>query len=213
MRIVYYKILIVIMITLNPNVCASFDFVPISKKIEKLSKKDGMNLYITNMKNIIQWRNENEKEHYLPGPSVFDNVMIIDMYKNSYRHYKRTVDIIHSKTIGDEIKFMVINLSQCLSIDDYISLGKEIHSGVINKSSDISILKYYISPNMDWGTKFSDNYKNKKIRVFLNKLLQKEEYGPSFRVLINNNILTGAQHSYIESHRKYGASFPAIRCK
>ncbi len=209
-----YSILSIIIFSLVSFSChAAYDFVPISKKIEMFDKEKGLRLYVDNMKEIIAWRKDNEKEHYLPGSSVFDNIMIIDMYKNSYRHYKRTIDILNTKGISKEVKFMAINLSQCLSIDDYISLGRVIYSSVSSKNSEVSILGYYISPGMEWGTIFSDNYKNEKIRKFLNEILQDKEYGPSLEILINNNILSGAfLLSYIKSHRQYGA-FPTINCK
>ena len=213
MKSVYTRVLIFFLyVMLFSACCVGVTFKPISTTLKNISDERAEVLLEEELRKLLKWKLQKEKYFDSTHIYLFDNPLVIDLYQNPYSHFKVFSKKIVDPKLEDEIKIMWIKLSQCLKDEDYLLLADKVLESSLNNNTKISLIKSLLSPGVEWGTRFDDNYHKPILMKFLERLSSEKKLGINLAKNIDQ-IISGGNASFLEAYRSVDEQYPMLQCK
>lgn len=175
----------------------------ISSQLETLESVQAKKLLVNELGLLRLWILEQEKVDDTSDVYMFRNVLVKDLYRNGRSYRAVTNAVIADESIGLEIKRMLIKLSQCLTLDEYLELGDVVYT-----TNNIQLMGTYLSPGPEYGFILDQYHANIEVRKFLEKVIGRfPDLKENVELTTSGETLT----SYIE-YIRYGSKYPALSC-
>ena len=180
---------------------------PITDKLTVAENEKSIGLLLESVRHLSGWAEQRDRWDDSSNLFLIENALFQDLYQNPHIHIPYTKQILLQRKVNPAIKILLIQLSQCLSVDDYAALGRELL-----KNPDEKIIEAYLSPGQEFGTILVDHYDHPEIVALLRAYLERF---PNSEGQIDR-ILSGEEMEYLQeiraSEKQYGVRYPTIAC-
>ncbi|GAA6136336.1 hypothetical protein NBRC116583_00830 [Arenicella sp. 4NH20-0111] len=184
--------------------CGNEPSSTVTDRFESLESSEEIEeLLLDEVGRLSQWVLKKRRELDSTHSYIFENVLVKDLYINSIRHLPYTKKIVANEALNFEVKKLLIRFSQCLNLDDYLSLGRLVYT-----TGDEDLMTVLISPGPEYGVKLDENYSDPEVIEFLDLVLYK------YPVLVESIelIRSGSNFRQTIEYRKAGEQQPVLTC-
>jgi hypothetical protein len=134
---------------------------------------------------------------------IFNNDLFAEMYQNPNLHLELSKDYILDETNSFFKRKLVIQMLQCLSLEEYLALGLQVV-----KLRDERISTIYLSPGPQYGYLIDENYQDERLRALLKLFATKQ---PMLLETIEL-IESGSNIARYNELREFGEHLPVLKC-
>jgi hypothetical protein len=171
--------------------------------LASLDSDQGKALLIKEVSELKSWIIKKEKENDSSDAYIFSNVLAKDLYQHADSHLAISKNLISDEHVDEGIKKILIKLSQCLSLENYLTLGEVVYA-----TNNKNLIITYLSPGPQYGFTLDQHHSDINVVEFLKKTQKKfPDLKNSIELTISGSTLT----SYVELIR-FGENFPALSC-
>ena len=175
----------------------------ISSDLMLLNKDKGEHLLRKEVYKLNEWRRTQQKKYDSTHFYIFQNPLVKNLYGHPYSHFKLTQEIISDNTVDVGVKELLIRLSQCVSLKDYLHLG-----WVVADTDNEELMTVHLSPGSEYGYLLSENYLDMNVVSFLKEIVKKY---PSLAGT-TELILSGTNIKRINAYKVSGENLPVLKC-
>ncbi len=174
-----------------------------SKRPEVLSYPEGQRLLLKEVTKLYEWNLRQQKKEDSTDSYVFKHPFVKDIYQNPYKYFENTKYLLKDNTVDIALKIQLVVISQCLTLNDYLTLGS-----IVIDAGSIELMTAYISPGPEYGTILDDNYLNPRVIELLSVVISR------YPLLKETVDLTksGTNSNRINEYRKSGEQYPVLSC-
>ncbi|CAH0524459.1 hypothetical protein [Vibrio hippocampi] len=192
-----------LMFTLVIHSCFDEPNETISDKLLVMNDNDAKQLLLEKTTVLHQWFVKQSRKDNATDRYVFANALYQDLYRHPYRHLRYTKELLVDDSVDLEVKKLLIKVSQCLSFEDYLSLGDLIFDG-----GDSSLMYVFTFPGPEYGLVIVDNYRDSSVIELLNVIVIKyPELASSIEL-----IQSGSSYRKAKAYRNSGEAYPVLKC-
>jgi len=202
--VIFKKISLFIFLLVLCNVgCSSEPTKKITDEFDSLSSSQGKKLLVIELTKLNEWIVKKQKVYDSSDAYIFQNTLVKDLYGNPYSYFLYAKEVVGDDGVDVEVKKLVIKLSQCLKLNDYLDLG-----GAVIGTGDGELMTVYVSPGSEYGVVLDENYLDKNVVSFLGRVVSKY---PSLSEVVELTS-SGININRINAYRKSGEVYPVIQC-
>ena len=190
--------------------CGRDNLNPISASIPA-DRKLAIELVVSELQELLEWKSNMERRYDSTNYFMFTNGLVVDLYKNPYSHYPLLIEKISDTNLGIDLKVIWIQLSQCISDEDYLLLIDKVLSSSLDEGDKGVLVRTLLSPGLEWGTKFDEKFSEP---LFMSSLEQIRQY-PNLTEFVDSaisRIVSGKNASFLSAHRGIDGEYPRISC-
>ena len=183
--------------------CNGEPYSTVSDKLPLLTPNKAEQLLLKEVTELSNWILIQRDKYDSTHRHVFNNTMVIDLYKNSYKHLPYSKRLLLRDDVGFEVKSLLVRFSQCLELEDYLLLGK-----ALIELDDLELATVFISPGPEYGVMLDLNYLDPSVISFLDIAVGKY---PSIKGSVEL-IKSGSNFEQTLEYRKAGELQPVLSC-